>query len=262
MDENKSQKEIEFVEELEYKVKKALNIRFQLAKDRISIMKNIEYSLNKGEIPSDESINKLRSCVKNEKNLIKIIIRGLEKSSEKLENINKWFKSNIKQKKLTKYFKKNIKIINLFKSKIEHIKKRIVLEETFLEKKDIKTYYKFSKKWDKELKLNKRFLKQTVDAGLTETQIKKLKLILKQAKSKESLEKALRGFGVGTVGSIFYVMSLVLYQQEWNYKLIISFLIGFTIAGYLKTFENLEREIERINMKEFENEIYELKNKF
>lgn len=248
MDESEINSKINYVNEFKNNLIRSMNIRIKISQDRIRAIRLLE------ENHQDQNgLQLLRRCIKNERWFLRIVENGLRDSFEQLKSIFDWINTNIRDREAKNKTRRLIEIVEIYYSKIKDIEHRLKLEEAFIDRQNEDSFRQFVNQWNKEIKLNRKLLKKTVDSSELEDYFKKIRIIIPQA-----LKAGAMGGALGAFIRKFYLLpefkdAITGQPFSENKQILISaaiFALTAVIASTMVALENIEKQIEVMNIDE------------
>ncbi len=185
------------------KIIQALRIREKLVKQRDEAINNI-YRMLKGSTEYEEKdlekqIALLKRTLKNEKNFMEVVERGIKATYIMMEDVYAEQKKIGMKRVVLKNIKKIINFMKLSEKLLHKAEKRIILEEKFIDSKDLKDLLKFNKQWEREIRYNQKLIKK-INPG----DVSKIKIFLESLMDPTIMMSyiGLGGLGAGLIGSI------------------------------------------------------------
>ena len=248
MDESEINSKINYVNNFRNNLIRSMNIRIKISQDRIRAIRLLE------QYHQDQNgLQLLEKCIKNERWFLRIVEKGLRDSFEQLKSIYDWINTNINDKEAKNRTRRLIEIIEIYYSKIKDIEHRLNLEEAFIKKQNEESFRQFVNQWNREIKLNRKLLKKTVDSSDLEEYFKKIKIIITSA-----LKAGVIGGALGAFIRKFFFLpefknTITGQPLSENKQILVSaalFALMAVVASTMVVLDNIEKQVEEMNVEE------------
>ncbi len=217
---------------------RSMNIKLKIAKNRTEALRILAVN------PQDpKGVAILRTCVKNEKNLLKVITPGLNEAITELQKIYELFSQATDNKELKNNTKKLLEIFVAFALGLQDTERRLALEQAFIENPNEDSFKRFVEQWDIELKANIQLTKKVFDIVEINEYFTKL------LTSVTSSNKLNVGIGLGAGAVIGTIAILPGFPPS---AVILGFIIGAAIATSGLALKIAEEDVEALCIKELE----------